>query len=101
MLMPAICLASEAMTSDSRAPVVDSAAGRLAHTNEIGVPADMPAPHSVAAVPGFAHVVVPPGATFHPWAFSSDTAAAGSYAYGAWAALAGAYGELGADGTGP
>ena len=38
-------------------------------------PAVMPAPHSLAAVPGFWQVVVPPGATFHPWLESSWAAA--------------------------
>ena len=33
------------------------------------VPAGMPAPHSPAPVPGFAHVSVPFGTTFQPFAF--------------------------------
>src|SRR5512142_3270644 len=38
-------------------------------------PAVMPAPHSLAAVPGFWQVVVPPGATFQPWLESNWAAA--------------------------
>jgi len=42
----------------------------------------MPAPHSVAPVPGLWQVDVPPGVTFQPCALSRLTALAGSYGYG-------------------
>src|SRR5436309_347919 len=101
MSIPADFLACEATTSDSSAPVVATDSGWLAHTNEIGVPAGIPAPHSPDPDPGFWQVVVPPGTTFQPWAFSTDTALDGLNGYGAVVALAGAYGEVGADGVGP
>src|SRR5580658_8666331 len=98
MSIPASCLASDATTSDSSAPVVETDSGWLAQTNAIGVPAGMPVPHSVAAVPGLTHVVRPPGTTFQPWAVSIETAFAGLYGKAAWPADAGAYGDNGAVG---
>src|SRR5580704_16691416 len=99
MSIPAALLASEATTSASSAPVVETASGWLAHTNAIGVPAGMPAPHSLAAVPGLLHVVRPPGTTFQPWPFRIVTALPGLNGNGAVAADAGAYGEAGEVGT--
>ena len=61
----------------------------------------MPAPQSAAPVPAEAHVVVPLGTTFQPCDLSSATAAVGLYGYVGVVALAGAYGEVGADGVGP
>ncbi len=77
MLIPAACLAIEASASDSRTPVVDADSGWLAQTNFSGVPAGMPAPHSLGAVPAVWQVVWPLGTTFQPWALSSETAVDG------------------------
>src|ERR1700691_5574915 len=99
MSIPAACLASEAITSDSSAPVVETDSGWFAQTNAIGVPAGMPAPHSFAAVPGLLQVVFPPGTTFQPWALRIATALAGLYGKAGVPAVSGAYGENGAVGT--
>jgi hypothetical protein len=47
-----------------------------------GVPLGMPAPQSVAPLPGRTHVDVPFGATFQPWSFSRAVAPATLYGYG-------------------
>src|SRR5262245_54471214 len=101
MSIPAAAFASDASASDSSAPVDDTDSGWLAQTNLNGVPAGIPAPHSLDAVPGFTHVDCPFGTTFQPWALSSDTALDGLYGNGGLVALGGAYGDFGADGTGP
>src|SRR5580704_16314735 len=99
MSIPADWRAWEASTSDSRAPVVETDSGWLAHTNAIGVPAGMPAPHSFDAVPGLMHVVRPPGTTFQPWALRMPTAVVGLYGKGGVLADFGAYGDDGELGT--
>ena len=60
-----------------------------------GWPAVMPAPHSPAAVPGRAQVVVPLGTTFQPCAASRIRAAGTLNGYGFTDALAFAYGFAG------
>ena len=65
------------------------------------MPAGIPAPHSLVAVPALEQVVLPFGTTCQPWVFSSETAAAGLNGYGGVTAFAGVYGVGGEDGDRP
>ena len=61
----------------------------------------MPLPQSPCAVPGFAHVVTPPGTTFQPLAFSSAAEFFGLYGYGLVASACVERSFFGSIGTGP
>src|SRR5271166_4926117 len=99
MLIPAACLASEAIVSSVNETYGPEAEVWVAQLNDSGVPSGMPAPHSFEASPACWQVVCPLGTTCQPCALSSATALDGLYGYAGLVALAGTNRLVGTAGT--